>query len=106
TRGRPYANFKRALERRNLVSAWAAAAELPVVSLPNALALFMPVRDREPARSPRFALRWHARFCAETQGVALADGRLILGLLPAVGGADPQRPVGALRELLASYDEG
>ena len=105
SQGHPYAIFRRALERRNLVAAWAAAAELQVVSLADALALCLLVRDRDPARFPRFALRWHARFCAETHGVGLEGGRLVLDLLTAVGGAEPERAGRALRELLAGYDQ-
>ena len=105
SQGHPYAIFQRALERRNLIAAWTAASELQVVSLPDALALCLLVRDREPTRFSRFALRWHARFCAETLGVGLEDGRLVLDLLAAVGGAEPKRAVGALRQLLASYDQ-
>jgi hypothetical protein len=99
------ARFRRALERRNLIAAWAAAAELPFVSLADALSRCLLVRERDPARFPRFALRWHARFCAETHGVGLEDGRLILDLLTAVGGPEPAGPGRALRELLASYDQ-
>jgi hypothetical protein len=73
--------FRRALERRNLIAAWAAAAELPFVSLADAPSLCLLVREREPARFARFALRWHARFCAETHQVGLEDGRLVLDLL-------------------------
>ena len=105
SQGHPYAIFQRALERRNLIAAWTAASELQVVPLPDALALCLLVLDREPARFSRFALRWHARFCAETRGVGLEDGRLVLDLLAAVGGAEPQRAVRALRALLASYDQ-
>ncbi|HET8895420.1 MAG TPA: hypothetical protein VFM96_15125 [Gaiellaceae bacterium] len=63
------------------------------------------MRDREPAKFARFALRWHARFCAETHGIALEDGRLVLDLLTAVGGPEPARAGRALRELLAGYDQ-
>src|SRR3954468_1934217 len=38
------------LERRNVGAAWAAAAELQVVGLADALALCLLVRDREPAK--------------------------------------------------------
>jgi len=104
SQGHPYAIFRRALERRNLPSAWAAATELQVVSLADALALCLLVRDRERARFARVALRWHARFCAETRGVDLEGGRLVLDLLTALSGTEA-RPAGrALRELLASYD--
>lgn len=102
--GHPYAVFRRALERGNLVTAWSAALELQVVSLPDALALCLLVRDRDPARFPRLALRWHARFCAETPKVGLEASRLVLDLLTAVAGPERERAAAALRELLASYD--
>lgn len=104
SQGHPYAIFKRALERRNLPSAWAAATELQVVSLSDALALCLLVRDREPAKFARLALRWHARFSAETPGVELETGRLILDLLAAIGGDKPIPVARALRELIACYD--
>jgi hypothetical protein len=102
--GHPYAVFRRALERRNLAAAWAAATELPVVSLADALALCLLVRDREPAKFARVALRWHARFCAEVRGVDLESGRLVLDLLTALDGREARRPGRALRELLGSFD--
>ena len=105
SQGHPSAIFRRAIERRNLIAAWAAAAELKAVPLADALALCLLVRDRDPARFPRLALRWHARFCAETHAVGLEDGRLVLDLLTSVGGPEPRRAGGALRELLASYDQ-
>jgi hypothetical protein len=104
SQGHPYAIFRRALERRNLPSAWAAATDLQVVSLADALALCLLVRDREPAKFTRFALRWHARFCAETPAVDLETGRLVLDLLTAIGRADAVPMARALRELIGSYD--
>lgn len=52
----------------------------------------------------RIALRWHARFCAETQRVDLESARLVLELLSAVAGSEPRAAARALRELLRSYD--
>lgn len=76
-----------------------------MVSLADALALCLLVRDREPARFPRVALRWHGRFCFETPELALSDARVVLDLLSAIGGSEEPRPTGrALRELLGSYD--
>jgi hypothetical protein len=84
---------------------WAAATELQVVSLADALAVCLLVRDREPAKFTRLALRWHARFCAETPAVDLETGRLVLDLLMAIGGATEAVPVArALSELVGSYD--
>jgi len=68
------------------------------------VALCLLVRDREPHRFALVALRWHARFCAETPGVGLEEGRLALDLLSALA-AEDARPAGqALRELLGSFD--
>ncbi len=103
SQGHPYAIFRRALERRNLPSAWAAATELQAVSLADALALCLLVRDREPAKFTRVALRWHARFCAEA-GVDLDEGTLVLHLLAAIGGGESVPAARALRELIASFD--
>ena len=75
-----------------------------MVSLPDALALCLLVRDREPARFARVALRWHSRFCAETPELPLDDARVILDLLSALMAAEPRPAARALRELLASYD--
>lgn len=105
SQGHPHAIFRRALERGNLAVAWAAAAELQVVSLADALALCLLVREREPAKFPRLALRWHARFCTEVKDVGLDEARLVLELLAALAGPTPRPPGHALREILASYDE-
>jgi hypothetical protein len=77
---------------------------LQVVSLPDALALCLLVRDREPTRFGRVALRWHSRFCAETPSLQLEDARVVLDLLSALAGSEPRPAARALRELLASYD--
>lgn len=102
--GPSHAIFRRALDRRNLPSAWAAAAELQVVSLGDALALCLLVRDREPAKFTRLALPWHARFCAGTPDVDLETGRLVLDLLTAIGRIKAIPVARALRELIGSYD--
>src|SRR3954452_14630626 len=104
SQGHPYAIFRRALERGNLAVAWTTAAELQVVSLADALELCLLVLDREPAKFARVALRWHARFCAETRGVELEGGRLVLDLLTGLQGGEARAAGRALRELLAGFD--
>jgi hypothetical protein len=42
------------------------------------------VRDREPHRFARVALRWHARFCAETAAVGSERG-LVRTIEPSLG---------------------
>jgi len=65
SRGHPYAEFKRALERGNLWVAEAAARDLPQVSLEDALRLVHLYAEKE---SPKFdaAMRWLERYLAES----------------------------------------
>ena len=46
----------------------AAAAELPRVDLGDALAVCMAIREAEPDRFERAALRWLARYAVERAG--------------------------------------
>ena len=63
--GSPYPRFQRALATGNLQLIRAAAAELPRVDLRDALAVCMAIRDAEPERFERAALRWLARYAVE-----------------------------------------
>ena len=65
SQGSPYSRFKRALTSGNSTIATAAAAELPTLSLADALALCLLYRDTDPERFERAAVRWHGRFCLE-----------------------------------------
>src|SRR3954462_4209807 len=58
--GHQYSRFKRALATRNLNLIRAAAAELPQVSLGDALVVCVATRGAGPARFERAALRWLA----------------------------------------------
>jgi hypothetical protein len=75
SQGSPYARFRRALATGNLTIIRAAAAELPRVDLGDALAVCMAIRDAEPLRFERAALRWLARFCAERPNATVAEVR-------------------------------
>lgn len=57
--------FRRALDRQNLTEALSAASELQYVGLAEALELCLLLRDNDPDRYPRAALRWHGRLCRE-----------------------------------------
>lgn len=63
--GSPYPRFQRALATGNLQLIRAAAAELPRVDLGDALSVCMAIRDAEPERFERAALRWLARYAVE-----------------------------------------
>ena len=70
--GNPYARFRRALATGNLHLVIAAAAELPRVGLRDALEVCLLLRDGDPERYDRAAVRWAGRFALEAQGVSLA----------------------------------
>jgi hypothetical protein len=66
SRGHPYAEFKRALERGNLWVAEAAARDLPQVSLEDALRLVHLYAEHGSPKFERAAMRWLERYLAET----------------------------------------
>jgi len=72
--GTPYPRFQRALATGNLNLIRVAAAELPRVDRGDALAVCMAIREAEPERFERAALRWLARYAVENAG-SVADVR-------------------------------
>ena len=100
SQGHPYAIFRRALERRHVAAAWAAASDLPQLTLADALALCLLVRDREPRRYGRVAVRWLARFCDEQEGVELDEAALVAVHLAAFRAPAPLAAARAFAELL------
>lgn len=99
--GHSYTRFRRALERRSVLLAWTAAAELERVNLEDALALCLLVLDEEPQRYPRAAVRWLARFCDEAPSVVLDEAVLVATLLAALRGESAALTGHSLRELFA-----
>jgi hypothetical protein len=98
--GGAYSQFKRALQRGNFMLAWTLAAELPKVSLADALALLLLARDVEPARFDRGVPRWHARLCSERQ-LSTAEAQLALAALstlPGLGASAGAQALAALCE--------
>jgi len=73
SQGSAYARFRRALKTGNLTLIRNAAAELPGVDLRDALEVCVAIRQAEPERFERAALRWLARFCVEQREVTLAQ---------------------------------
>lgn len=69
--GSPYSRFQRALKTGNLNVIRAAAAELPNVSLLDALAIVEVIRERRPEVFERAAVRWLGRFATERPAVRL-----------------------------------
>ena len=73
SQGSSYSRFQRALKTGNLAIIRFAAAELPQVDLGDALAVCVAIRESEPHRYERAALRWLARFCVERRDATLAQ---------------------------------
>jgi len=102
--GSAYARFRRALDTGNLTMIRAAAAELPQVSLSDALQVCWAIRHGEAELYERACVRWLARFCAEAEAVTLPDVRAAAGALGDLGERQRERPaVGALNALCSRY---
>jgi hypothetical protein len=102
SQGHAYAVFRRSLERGSLLQIRAAAADLPVVSLEDALAIVLAFLDQEPGSYARAAARWGSRVCAE-RAVSLQDAQLLLAALGALPGAGVRAAAEALIELCSLY---
>jgi hypothetical protein len=83
--GSPCSKFKHALARRNLLLAWAIAAELPKVPLADALSLLLLTRDEQHWRFEKAAPSWHAQ--PRGGGSGFSEGGMIgvLDLKPTSG---------------------
>ena len=95
--GSAYTRFRRALGTGNLNLIRAAAAELPRVSLPDALEVCLLLRDQDQSRFEKAAVRWLGRFSLEARDVtisAIETAAAALRLLP-------QRPEASM-EILSS----
>jgi hypothetical protein len=73
SQGSAYARFRRALKTGNLTLIRNAAADLPRVDLGDALEVCLAIRQKEPERFERAALRWLARFCLQRREATLAQ---------------------------------
>ena len=88
--GSPYTIFRRALERGSLTAVRAAVANLPgPPPLEDALVICLLLRDQEPDRYERAALKWLGRLLHEQRGVSLRHAELAAVYLAAW--ADPAR---------------
>jgi hypothetical protein len=91
--GSPRARFQRAVERRNLPAAEAAAHELGRLSLADALLLLLLIADKQPEKFERAAVRWVGRFAVETSGVRVPDLQLLLGAVAGLRDPVPRVPL-------------
>lgn len=100
--GSPYSRFRRALARGNPALVIAAAAELPQLSLADALAVCLVLR-RDGERYGRAAVRWHGRLCIEARGMSAAEAQLALSCLQALPTPAGKAAARALAELCRTH---
>ena len=91
--------------RGNAMVSWAAALELEAITLHDALALLLLVRDSDLPRYEKAAMRWHARLCHEGRlshegSAASPVGASCVAGARRVGGANPQRDLRGARARL------
>src|SRR5436309_519412 len=103
SQGSAYTRFRRAIEAGNAMAAWAAATELPTVSLPDAIALCLAQLRADAARYDRAAVRLVARLCRELPGLALAEAQLAAAALAALPGHGRDAAAQGLTELLEAH---
>ena len=97
TKGGSYARFRRALETGNLTLVRAAAAELPRITLDDALRVCLLLRTADATSYERAVIRWLGRFALEHPGATLA----MLHQAVAAFERLPDDPDAARRELVA-----
>jgi hypothetical protein len=82
--GSPYARFRRAIESGNELLVLGAARELPQIALDDALRICLVLRDGDPSRYERAAVRWLGRFALEARAVTIRDLRTAAAALEAL----------------------
>jgi hypothetical protein len=93
--GSPYARFRRALETGNELLVLGAARELPQIALDDALRICLVLRDGDPQRYDRAAVRWLGRFALEARAVTIGDLRAAAAALDSL----PARSAEAMEQL-------
>src|SRR5256886_11345103 len=79
--GSAYSRFRRALETGNELLVLTAARELPQIALDDALRICLLLRDGDPDRYERAAVRWLGRFALEARQATIEDLRQAPGAL-------------------------
>jgi hypothetical protein len=100
SQGSAFMRFRRALDRGNVTEALSAAGELEHVGLAEALELCLLLREKDPERYPRAALRWHGRLCREVD-VSLEEAQATLAALALMAGERKGNAAFALADLLS-----
>jgi hypothetical protein len=104
SQGSPYSRFKRCLATGNGALVLAAAAELPNLSLEDALAVCLVLRDGEPEVFERAIVRWHGLLCRQARGLGAREAQLALAALQALAGPAALPAARLLEEITALHD--
>jgi hypothetical protein len=97
--GHPYASFQRALKRRNVLMAIAAARDLPQLNLADALELTILVARKDPRRHTRVAARWLLRLLEEDPHATIDEAVLAASSLAALIGVGHEEAATTLRAM-------
>jgi hypothetical protein len=91
--------YRRAIERKNLMGAEMALREMGAVDLLEALDYVALLAEMRPAKAPRAAVRWHGRLETEAPMLMLSESALALAALIALCQGD-REALGLLRRLV------
>src|SRR4051794_26621387 len=102
SQGSAYMQFRRALERKNVVVAWEMTSELPKIDLGDALALVLLALEKDAPRFDRAAVRWHSRLCREAP-LTLNEAQFALSALRSLTSPSKTAALEALLGLAEQY---
>jgi hypothetical protein len=97
--GHARTQYRRAIERKNLMGAEIALREMGAVDLLAALDYVALLAELRPAKAPRAAVRWHGRLETEAPMLMLSESALALAALIALCQGD-REALGLLRRLV------
>jgi hypothetical protein len=97
--GNARVQYRRAIERKNLMGAEMLLREMGSVSLDEALDYVALLAELRPAKAPRAAVRWHGRLETEAPMLTLPESALALAALIALCQGD-REALGLLRRLV------
>jgi hypothetical protein len=97
--GSLHSQYRRAIERKNLMAAEMALREMGAVDLLEALDYVALLAELRPAKAPRAAVRWHGRLETEAPMLTLPESALALAALIALCQGD-RESLGLLRRLV------
>jgi hypothetical protein len=97
--GNARVQYRRAIERKNLMGAEMALREMGAIDLLEALDYVALLAELRPGHVGRAAVRWEGRLETEAPMLTMADSQLALAALAALCAGD-RESLGVLRRLL------